>query len=542
MPQKILGIDQGSYSIKVAEIERQLGAFQLVGFFEQPVVYSESVSKEASQAQALQRLFEEYNLMADQIYSAIPGQLTSHREIDLPFSDFKKVDQTIEFEMENYLPLPLEEMLIDYQFLHTSKTDAQVLVSYARKSDFITLLNMMSNTNADPRFMGSEPVELANIMKLGVLQPEGAYALVDLGHEKTNVVIFHSAKLQFVRTIMVGGKDLTQSIADALNIPFLEAERMKVEMGQIGPELEGADTTTRNISEAIKKPLADLLLQLKQTFMAFQQTRSEAVQALILCGGTSRLPGIDHYLSSELRKNVSFLDCLDFSFNQLSDSQWCRPIAASALSLAYRGVIGSGVRNIQFRRGEFAHQGEIRDLMSMVKQVGILLGIIFTFSVGSFGLSYISLKGRAKSQLAQITTMAAEALPEVPKKIISTPNSILSTLTAKINEAEEKKKKIDEETSLSVLSVLKDFSNALPTRDTVQVEIDDMTIAARRIRLQGKTTSFEAIDQIKMALSKSKSFKNVSTENVKKGAKDEIKFNLSIEVGDVTGHEGSEGT
>ncbi len=530
MPQRILGIDIGSYSIKVAEIESTMKTFSLVGFFEQPIVAYETLGREGSITQALLKLFEEYNLSTSLVYSAIPGQFASHRLIDLPFADFKKVDQTIEFEMENYVPLPLEDLLIDYETLTSSKTGSTAMVGYAKKSDFVKYLNIMTGADIDPRFVGSEPVELANVMKLGVFQPEGAYALVDLGHEKSNVLIFLGPKLQFARTIMVGGRDLTHAIAEKLNIPAAEAERMKIEMGQIGPEVEGADATTRNVSEAIKAPLEDLLLQLKQTFMAFQEVKGEVVQALLLTGGTSRLPGIDHYLSERLRKNISFLDCLDFPFNQLSDSEWCRPIAAQALALAYRGVIGTTIKDIQFRRGEFAFKGEVKDLGSLAKQLVFLMGVVVVFAAASMATGYVTLKSRMKSQSSKIAAIASEALPDMPKKSLGNPSAVLSTLTGKIADAEEKRKKVGEETSLLILDVLKEFSASLPAREELKLDVDDLTIASRRIRIQGRTSSFEAIDQIKAALGKSKFFKNVATDNVKKGVRDEVRFNLSVEL------------
>lgn len=532
MPQTILGIDIGTYSIKIAEIERSLRKFQLVGFFEQPIIGVESIGREAATAQALMRLVEEYNLSPDSVFTALPGQYVSHRAIELPFSDFKKVDQTIEFEMENYVPLPLEELLIDYQFLSSSKAGSTVLVSYAKKSDFVKFLNMMTEVDIDPRYVGSEPVEMANLMKLGVLHPEDVYSIVDIGHEKTNILIFSGAQLQFARTIMMGGKDLTESIAKSLSIPLIEAERMKVEIGQVGTDPEGTDETTRNVSEAMKAKLEELLLHLKQTFMAFQEKKGDVIQAIVLCGGTSRLLGIDQYLSSKLRKNVSFLDCLDLPINQLADSQWCRPIAASALSLAYRGVMGTKISDIQFRRGEFAYKGEVKDYIILAKQAGFLLGAVMLFAIGSFGMSYMTLKARAKNHASQISKMAAEILPDAPKKSLSNPSAIVSILSGKITEAQDRQKKIGDELQTSILDILKELSATLPPRDTLQLDVDNFLVASRRIRIQGRTNSFPAVDQLKEALSKSKLFKNVTTDNVKKGSKEEIKFNLSIELSD----------
>lgn len=530
MPERILGIDVGSWSIKVAEFERKFRSFQLVGFFEQPIIVSEALGKEASTSQALHRLFEEYDLSRDQVYTVLPGQSTSLRLIDLPFADLKKVDATIEFEMEGYLPLPMEDLLIDYQFLETGKTGSTVLASYAKKSEFVKFLHLMSGSDLDPRFVGCEPVEMVNLTKLGVLQQQGACAVLDMGHEKTNVAIFVDSQLRYARTIMIGGQDLTRSIAESLNIPPAEAEKMKVEMGRVGIEMEGVDDATRSLSEAMKGPLKELLLQLKQTFMAFQEKRKEAVQALLLCGGTSRLPGIDHYLSSELRKNVSFLDCLDFPFNQLADSQWCRPVAASALSAAARGIFGLNVRDIQFRRGEFAYRGEARNMSQLIKQVALLLGVVTLFGLGSFIFSYATLKGRTRGQLARVSAVAGEVLPDLPKKTLSDPKAVVSLLAGKTTEAEEKRKKIEEETRLSVLEVLREFSATLPSRDKVKLDVDDLTIASKRVRLQGRTSSSESVDQIKAALEGSKLFKSVSKENLKKGLRDEVRFSLSIEL------------
>ena len=59
MPQRILGIDVGSYSIKVAEIERSFRSFDLIGFYEQPIGAAPAAGGEAPPAEmeALQRPF-----------------------------------------------------------------------------------------------------------------------------------------------------------------------------------------------------------------------------------------------------------------------------------------------------------------------------------------------------------------------------------------------------------------------------------------------------------------------------------------------------
>lgn len=542
MRERILGVDVGSYSVKVAEIVRSVRTFasgaagELVGFYEQPVLPPALPVSPASTAEggvsgealAIQRVFEEYNLSGDFIYTALPGQKTALRVIELPFGNFKKIDTTIEFEMENYLPLPLEEVVVDYQILFTEKTRSKVLVAYARKGELIKFLNLFAPGELDPRFVGCEPVEQGVLPSLGVVIPEEATLLIDLGHEKTNLCLFSARQLRVARSIMIGGRDLTRQIAAQLKIPEPEAERIKIEMGQVGAE--GADPMTRQVSEALTDVLVGLLVQIKQTLLAFQEEVGGVIPAVLLTGGTSRLPGIDQYLSKGLRKNVSFLDPVDIAASRLADSQWCRPIAATAVALAARGATGIRSRDIQFRRGEFAYKGEMRDLKSLVRQVGIQAAIITFFVLGTFLASYASLKGKIRDQGLRLAAVAVEVLPELPKKSLTQPKNVLSILSGRVGEIEERKKKIEEEVSLSVLSVLQEVSATLPARDAVTLDIDELTIAAGRIRMSGRTNSFEAVDQIKSALAKSPRLQNVATENVRKGVGDQIKFEISLEL------------
>ncbi len=534
MRQRILGVDLGSYSVKVAEFERSLRSYELVGFYEQPIgpAGRQGTGGEEGEdpvARTLSRLFEEYNLSAEFLYTTLPGQKSVFRLLDLPFSNFKKIDTTIEFEMENYLPLPLEEVVIDYKILAQDKTQSKVLATYSKKGDLIQQLNRFARAELDPRFVGAEAIELANLSELGVVLPEGPFVLVDLGHEKTNVVFFVGKTLHAARTLMWGGRDLTHAVASTLKIPEAEAERIKLEMGQVGAGVDVADAMTRQVADALRGALADLIIQLKQTLLAFQQEGGEVIPAILLTGGTSRLNGIDHYLSTMLRKNVSFLDCLDIPSSRLTDSDWCRPVAATALATAAHGVLGVRTGDIQFRRGEFAYRGEMKDLKGLVTEVGVQIGIITLFVLVTFFVSYAGLRGKIRSEKERIATTAAEVLSELPKKSLGNPKDVLSILSGRVNEAAEKKRKLAEETASMALELLKEISRSLPSREQLTLDIDDMTIASGRIRLSGRTSSFEAVDQIKTALAQSPLFQNVATENVRKGVGDQIKFDISLE-------------
>lgn len=485
MAQKIYGIDIGTYSVKVAELEQSLKTFELVSFYEHPIVYNEVLSADEAMAATLEKMVDDYGLHDGAIYTALPGTYTATRLINLPFGNAKKIDQTIEFEMEGLVPVPLEDILLDYHIVESTKEESTCLASYAKKADLVKYLNIFSTADLDPRFLGCEPVELGNVMQLGLIQPEGAYAILDLGHTKSSLSIFNGPKLYFARTLSYGGLHITRAIASALQVPLEEAEKFKIEIGQVSGEAQ--DETTRKVTEAIQGVMEKLLIEVKQTFMNIQETEGQVVQAIYLCGGSSRLSGIDNFFSYVLRKNVSYLDCLDLPFNKLADSDWCRPIIPVSLGMAARGVIRSKLPDLQFRRGEFAYRGGYDQLGGMAKQAAVLAGAIIFFVSISFGVNYFALTSQANKLEDAMSEVAGKVLTATPKRMLGSPDSVLSILNSKILEAQDAEKEMASKVNLSYLKTLLALAANLPPREEVKLDIDEFSMSGDRIRIEGRT-------------------------------------------------------
>ena len=177
MPQTVLGIDLGSYSVKIAQVERGFGEFKLVNFFEVPLVAEEVLSYEQSASAALTKFFEENPINYDACVLAVPGTMAAFRTLTMPFGNVKKIDQTLEYELETVIPLDLEEVLFDYTLLSTSPQESKVLTAYLRESDFKRFLSSIQVSGVDPRYMGVDTIDLSYLALPGFLPPEGLYAL-----------------------------------------------------------------------------------------------------------------------------------------------------------------------------------------------------------------------------------------------------------------------------------------------------------------------------------------------------------------------------
>lgn len=530
MPHRILGIDIGSYSVKMAVIERSFRTFSFVEFYERVIQYNELLTPEESKAIAVQGLIDDHNLSWDVVCAGFPSQRVTSRLLTFPFGSSKKISQAIQFEIESYIPFNIEDMVVDHTIVSQAKNVSRVMAVYIQKADLVKELSMLESINVDPRFVCVEGIDQVNLVNLGMVPPEGAYAIIDIGHEKSTVTICHGRNLGYIRAISLAGKSITEAISKKLNVPFDEAERLKIEMGQLPLiEDEVVDEISKAVIEAIRGMIDEFLLHLRQTLFTFKETEDVPIEGIYLCGGTSRLPGLDRYLSDALKLNVTYLNCLDFHFSHLDRAEAHRHVVPQALALALKGVAGSGP-DINLRIGEFAFKGDVEQFGGNVRRIGAVVGIIVFLALLNFTVKYYSVKRQVDKLNDDVATIVKQAMPDTPRRALSSPKAAISLIRSKEKELQEKIDQLNSMLGVSPLDILKDVSTALPPRDKLKIEVDDISIDSTRVTFSGIVDDFKAVDVVKQSLEGSKYFTNVTTGNVSKGVKGEVKFKISMDI------------
>lgn len=531
MPQTILGIDIGSYSVKIAQVERSLNTFRFVQFFERRIQYNELLSPEESISVTLQSMIDDFRLKWDQAICGYPASQVSSRLITLPFGSLSKIDQTLEFELEGYVPFDLEGLVLDYYVVRTAKESSDVLTVYSVKGGFAEWLKRLQGSGVDPKVVTVEASEFLNLVCLGMVPPEGPYAILDIGHSKTNLTLCQGKQLMLLRSISFGGKDITERIHKKLGVPLEEAERLKIEMGGFRlEESEAMDELSKGVSEAIQEAMEELLVSVRQVLFSFRDQFGVPVEGIYLSGGSSRLPRIDRYLSMRLKQNVTFLDPTTFHFTQLEKVSAHYSVLSQALALALRGVASARMPRFNFRSGEFAFQGDVEKIGGTLRHAGIAAGLIFVLGLSYFGIKFFVLSKQVGALNTQITERVKGVLPEVPKTLEGSAHA-LRLLKNEENRVRERTQKLSSIQGLSVLDVLKEVSERIPSREAIKLDIEDLNIKEGRMSFSGVVDSFEAPDKIKTALDKSKYMKRVTKGNVRKGVRaEEVKFEMTMDL------------
>ncbi len=538
MPHRIVGIDIGSYAVKVAVIDRSFRSFAFTEFYERRIQYNELLTPEESKAIALQGLVDDHHLVWDAASVGFSAQRVTSRLLTFPFSNLKKIEQTVRFEIESYIPFDMEQVVLDYAVIWQTKEASRVMVVYVQKGELAKELSMLSTVDLDPRFVCVEGVDQIGLVNLGMVPPEGAYAIIDIGHAKSTLTICRGKNLGYIRAISIAGKAITEAIAEKLSVPYEEAEKLKIEMGRLPmPGEDVVDDISKEVAQAIRLVIDELLLHLRQTLFTYHETEGVPVEGIYLCGGTSRLPSLDRYLSDTLKLNVAYLNCTDFHFTRLDRAEAHRHVIPQALALALKGAAGVGP-DINLRSGEFAFKGDVEQLGGKVRKIGVIIGIIVFLALLNFTAKYYSVKRQIDRMGGDVTALVRQALPGVPARRAQTPKAAISLIRGRQAEIDERIRELSAVTGTSPLDILKEISMVLPSREELMLEVTDISISKDKVTLEGVVSDFKAVDTVRQALEKSVMFSNVTSGNVRKGVKGEVKFSMSM---DITSGEGEEG-
>src|SRR5262245_36549503 len=133
---RILGLDLGTYSIKAIGLTTTLRGYQVTGFWEQKLSpLGEGQTLDQVQAEAARSIIQANRLHPDTIVCGVGGGRAITRLLHLPFTDKKKLEQVVPFEVGEQLPYDLEEVTLDHQVVSTRESGSDVLVAAMRKPD-----------------------------------------------------------------------------------------------------------------------------------------------------------------------------------------------------------------------------------------------------------------------------------------------------------------------------------------------------------------------------------------------------------------------
>ena len=223
----------------------------------------------------------------------------------------EELASAVAFEAENYIPLPMDSVYLDFQTMGSRKAGGRidVLMSSIPKSIVDAYVACCKEAGLEPWVLEVESAAIARaLMETGRrTQPVG---ILDLGVSNATFIIYARNAIRFTASIPVGGQQLTRTIAEHLGIDFERAESLKKEFG-----LTRAGEQKHALEEILAPVLTSLISQIKK-YMDFyydrisgqQQGVPERISTLLLCGGGANLKKLPEFLTRELKVSVQVGD------------------------------------------------------------------------------------------------------------------------------------------------------------------------------------------------------------------------------------------
>ncbi|MCK5850369.1 MAG: type IV pilus assembly protein PilM [Kiritimatiellae bacterium] len=244
---------------------------------------------------------------------SLSGQSVFPRYVKLPPVSRDKIAQMIQYEAEQNVPFPIDEVVWDYQLMEgdTGEGEQNVMLVAVKLETVERLSDCVLAAGLEPEVVDVSPMALYNAVRYNYSDVQECILVLDIGARSSNLMFMEGRRI-FSRSIPVAGNSITKEIAKQLDVSFDEAEALKIEHGFVafggvyaGPESEVAD----KISKIVRNVVTRLHAEVNRSINFYRsQQEGSAPQLVLLTGGGSITPHLDTFFREKLRVEVAHLN------------------------------------------------------------------------------------------------------------------------------------------------------------------------------------------------------------------------------------------
>lgn len=338
----LVGIDVGSSAVKLVQLRESRGTYQLLSLGYEPLppeaIVDNAIMDASSVVETVRSLVEQHKVKTKNVATSISGHSVIIRKIQLPIMGAEELENSIQFEAEQYIPFEISEVNLDFHILGPDSSDPSVMnvILVAAKKDFVNdHVAIFKECGLTPVVMDIDCFAVQNAFEINYgFSDDEIVALINMGAEAMNVNVVRQGASVFTRDIQVGGNMVSEEIQKQLGLSAADAERAKA------GESVGADTGI--VEEIIESATENLAQEVQRSLDFFSATSAdEKVQKIFITGGVSKGPSVVKALEARLGIPVEVLD----PFRQIQanpkqfDSDYLQsvgPMFSVAIGLAMR--------------------------------------------------------------------------------------------------------------------------------------------------------------------------------------------------------------
>lgn len=229
----------------------------------------------------------------------LPSQKTFTTVIDVPTMPEAELRSTIKYQIDQYIPMAVDEAKVDWVLLGQSAHDPkqqEVLLASTANSYAEERLEFIEGLGLN--VIASEPDPIAMVRALLPSGVQDARLIIDVGELSTNLVVTYGDAPRLVRTIPTGLYSLVKAAVQNLNVQEDQARQFILKFGLAPDRLEG------QVYHAVENVLEGFAAELTKSIKFFQ-TRypNTPVGGILLSGYASVVPKFGEYVTAKTGVN-----------------------------------------------------------------------------------------------------------------------------------------------------------------------------------------------------------------------------------------------
>jgi len=267
---------------------------------------------------------------------SLPERKTFTKIIELPNDMHENFDANLREGLAEHIPLNLDEAYIDWQIIGEPKPEdkkIRALVSVAPQLLVESYLEVCKQARLTPLILETESAALSRFA-LEEIPGSGSHMIIDLGANRTGIIITEEDFVAYSSTLAISGNQLTGVLQIKLGLNANEAEQAKIICG-LDPK------KSKGVVKQILEPELKPLLQKSMEIISFYEEHSIKnfkVKDLTLVGGGAKLSHLDELISSMISLPVRLGGWPSNLINPGEKLLHLAPSYATAIGLSLRGA------------------------------------------------------------------------------------------------------------------------------------------------------------------------------------------------------------
>lgn len=291
--KKLLGLDIGSTSIKIAELDASRGGATLQSFVMVPMppmaLGTGEIADLSSVGTILQKVFRDLKSKRNSVAIGMWGTSVLVKRISVPKVDKKLIMEQLKFEAEQHIPFDINNVTLSYHSLpFSTATDSMDLLLVASQNEVMRqYMQVVESAGHSCPIIDVAGFALANLFEInyGKITNE-VVAVFNIGSQVTNFVALQNGEIIFCRDVPVGGGTYNAELSKNFGLTFQESESLKLSVAKGQEVPEGVSQTIAQVNEMIIEEVRNSIDFLSATNQGLKISRCW------FTGGGSLTPGL----------------------------------------------------------------------------------------------------------------------------------------------------------------------------------------------------------------------------------------------------------